>query len=77
QEGDPDTVYGYGHTPLFKDMIDAIKNNREPLVNGEEGKKGMEIILAAYKSQKTGMPVKFPIGEFSTLDMKDADIKIR
>ncbi|CCJ34287.1 Myo-inositol 2-dehydrogenase [Caloramator australicus RC3] len=77
QEGDPDTVYGYGHTPLFKDMIDAIKSNREPLVNGEEGRKGMEIILAAYKSQKTGMPVKFPIGDFSTLDMKDADIKIK
>ncbi|KRQ87429.1 Glucose--fructose oxidoreductase precursor [Caloramator mitchellensis] len=70
QEGDPDTVYGHGHTPLFKDMIDAIKNNREPLINGEEGKKGMEIILAAYKSQKTGMPVKFPMGDFSTLDMK-------
>lgn len=69
QKGDPDTVYGHGHTPLFKDMIDAIKNNREPLINGEEGKKGMEIILAAYKSQKTGMPVKFPMGEFSTLDM--------
>jgi UDP-N-acetyl-2-amino-2-deoxyglucuronate dehydrogenase len=70
QEGDPDTVYGHGHTPLFKDMIDSIKNNREPLINGVEGKKGMEIILAAYKSQKTGMPVKFPMGEFSTLDMK-------
>jgi UDP-N-acetyl-2-amino-2-deoxyglucuronate dehydrogenase len=70
QEADPETVYGHGHTPLFKDMIDAIKNNREPLINGEEGKKGMEIILAAYKSQKTGMPVKFPLGEFSTLDMK-------
>ncbi|SKA96488.1 Predicted dehydrogenase [Caloramator quimbayensis] len=70
QEADPDTVYGHGHTPLFKDMIDAIKNNREPLINGQEGRKGMEIILAAYKSQKTGMPVKFPIGSFSTLDMK-------
>jgi UDP-N-acetyl-2-amino-2-deoxyglucuronate dehydrogenase len=69
QEGDPDTVYGHGHTPLFEDMIDAIKNNREPLINGEEGKKGMEIILAAYKSQKTGTAVKFPMGEFSTLDM--------
>lgn len=70
QEADPETVYGHGHTPLFKDMIDAINNNREPLINGQEGKKGMEIILAAYKSQKTGMPVKFPIGSFSTLDMK-------
>jgi UDP-N-acetyl-2-amino-2-deoxyglucuronate dehydrogenase len=70
QEGDPDSVYGHGHTPLFKDMIDAINNNREPLINGVEGKKGMEIILAAYKSQKTGMPVKFPMGSFSTLEMK-------
>lgn len=77
QKEDPETVYGQGHTPLFKDMIDAIKNNREPLINGEEGKKGMEIILAAYKSQKTGMPVKFPMGEFSTLEMKDVNIKVR
>ena len=70
QEGDPDSVYGHGHTPLFKDMIDAINNNREPLINGVEGKKGMEIILAAYKSQKTGLPVNFPRGNFSTLEMK-------
>lgn len=69
QEGDPDTVYGFGHTPLFKDMIDSINNNREPLVNGRSGKVAMEIILAAYKSRKTGLPVKFPIGEFSTMDM--------
>lgn len=38
-----------GHTPLYKDFIDAINNNREPLVNGEEGKKAVEIILKAYK----------------------------
>ncbi|MFL0251726.1 Gfo/Idh/MocA family protein [Clostridium neuense] len=70
QADDPDSVYGFGHTPLFKDMIDAINNNREPLVSGEEGKKGMSIILAAYKSALTKMPVKFPVGDFSTLDMK-------
>ncbi|PPK45278.1 putative dehydrogenase [Clostridium algidicarnis DSM 15099] len=44
-----DSVYGKGHTPLYKDFIDAINNNREPLVNGEEGKKAMEIILSAYE----------------------------
>ncbi|CDF57746.1 Gfo/Idh/MocA family protein [Thermobrachium celere] len=75
QEDDPDTVYGYGHTPLFKDVIEAIKNNREPLINGIEGKKGMEIILAAYKSQKTGMPVKLPLHDFSTLDMKEVNLR--
>lgn len=70
QEEDPDTVYGFGHTPLFKDMIDSINNNRQPLISGEEGKKGMSIILAAYKSRKIGLPVKFPIENFSTMDMK-------
>lgn len=69
QAADPDSVYGFGHTPLFKDMIDAINNNREPLINGEEGKKGMSIILAAYKSRLTGQPVKFPLTDFSTDDM--------
>lgn len=70
QQGDPDSVYGFGHTPLFKDMIDAINMDREPLINGEEGMKGMSIILAAYKSRLTGLPVKFPMGDFSTLEMK-------
>ncbi|MCC9295900.1 Gfo/Idh/MocA family oxidoreductase [Clostridium sp. WLY-B-L2] len=70
QEGNPDTVYGFGHIPLFKDMIDAVNNNTRPLIDGKEGKKGMSIILAAYKSRLTGMPVKFPFKDFSTMDMK-------
>lgn len=69
----PDSVYGFGHTPLYKDMIDAVNNDVEPYINGEEGKKGMEIVLAIYKSSLTGQHVKFPIGEFSTLDCKKND----
>lgn len=64
-----DNVYGEGHTPLFKDVIDAIREDREPLVTGEEGKKAISIILAAYKSRLTGLPVKFPLGEFKSTDM--------
>ena len=30
----------------------------------------MSIILAAYKSRKTGMPVQFPLENFSSSDMK-------
>ncbi|PRR75467.1 Gfo/Idh/MocA family protein [Clostridium thermopalmarium] len=75
QEEDPDSVYGKGHTPLFKNVIDAINNNSEPLINGEEGKKAMSIILAAYKSRLTGMPVKFPMEDFSTLDMEKYYLK--
>jgi len=44
-----DNVYGSGHTPLYKDFVNAINEDREPLINGEEGKKAIEIILKAYE----------------------------
>ncbi len=68
-EQDPPTVYGFGHSALYADFLDAIEQDREPLVHGEAGKKALEIILAIYKSQKTGMPVDLPL-DFSTMDMK-------
>ncbi|WP_223292652.1 Gfo/Idh/MocA family protein [Breznakiella homolactica] len=69
-EKDPPTVYGFGHAALFRDFVDAITENREPLVPGEKGKKALEIILAIYRSQKTGMPVDLPC-DFSTLEMME------
>lgn len=70
--GDPNSVYGYGHKALYKDFIEAQEENREPLVNGIQGMEAMKIILAAYKSQMTGLPVKFvDFKEFSTLEMKN------
>jgi predicted dehydrogenase len=68
-EKDPPTVYGFGHSVLFRDFIEALDAGREPLVSGEKGKKALEIILAIYKSQKTGKAVDLPCN-FSTLDMK-------
>lgn len=76
--GDPNCVYGYGHEALIKDFIEAIENNRTPVVDGEQGMEAMKIILAAYKSQKTGLPIKFDeFREFSTLDMEEVNIKVR
>ncbi len=63
-------VYGNGHTSLYKDVIDAIENDRMPYVDAYAGRNALEMILAIYKSQKTGMPVKLPLEEFSTLDMQ-------
>ena len=62
-------VYGNGHTSVFADMIDSIEKDREPYINGEAGKRALEMVLAVYKSQKTGEPVKLPLSEFSTMDM--------
>ncbi|MDO5649549.1 MAG: Gfo/Idh/MocA family oxidoreductase [Gallicola sp.] len=43
-----DNVYGNGHTPLYKDYVDAILNDRDPLISGEEGRKPVEVLLKAY-----------------------------
>jgi predicted dehydrogenase len=67
-EKDPPSVYGFGHAALFKDFVQAVDGKREPLVSGEKGRKALEIILAIYKSQKTGQPVDLPF-EFSTQEM--------
>ena len=74
--GDPKSVYGFGHKALYKDFIEALEENREPLVNGVQGMNAVKIILAAYKSQLTGLPVKFDeFKEFSTQDMKGICLK--
>lgn len=64
----PPNIYGYGHTPLYADMIDAIYHNREPLVTARDGKMAMEMILAIYKSAAEGRPVRFPLEQCSSLD---------
>jgi len=68
-EKDPPSVYGFGHSALYADVLSAIETGREPLVSGEKGRKALEIILAIYKSQKTGQAVDLPC-EFSTVEMK-------
>ncbi|MHB1628026.1 MAG: Gfo/Idh/MocA family protein [Bacilli bacterium] len=45
------------HLLQFRDMAEAVRTGREPLVNGEEGRKGLEIILAIYESARTGREV--------------------
>lgn len=62
-------VYGNGHTSLYADMLDAVKNNRQPYIDAHAGKAAVELVLAIYKSQKEGQSVKLPLEKFSTLDM--------
>lgn len=64
-------VYGNGHTALYADMIDAIQNNRAPYVDAVAGRNALEIVLAMYKSQKTGEPIQLPLVGFSSTAMHD------
>lgn len=66
---DPPTVYGFGHPAIMADFLDAIAQNREPLVSGLGGRVALDIILGIYKSMKTSLPVDFP-HEFNTTEMR-------
>lgn len=63
-------VYGNGHTSLFADVMDAIENDRKPYVDAVAGRNALEMILAIYKSQKTGQPVRLPLENFASTDME-------
>ena len=63
-------VYGNGHTSLFADVIEAINDDRAPYVDGVAGRNALEMVLAIYKSQKEGVPVKLPLTDFASTDMR-------
>lgn len=61
-------VYGNGHTSLFADMMEAIEQNRKPYVDAVAGRNALEMVLAIYQSQKTGLPVELPLKDVSSVD---------
>lgn len=64
----PKNVYGFGHTPLYKDVIQAIENKTQPLVDAKAGRRALEMVLAIYKSAAEGRPIKLPLDKCSTMD---------
>jgi predicted dehydrogenase len=58
---DPKAIGHHGHMLQFTDVLNAIKKGKQPLIDGPEGRKAIELILAIYKSAETGKPVKLPL----------------
>jgi predicted dehydrogenase len=45
----------------IEDFIKAIKNDSEPMVTGEAGRKTVELFTAIYRSTRDNAPIKFPL----------------
>lgn len=58
---DPVSLSFSYHRAQIVDFLDAISNDREPLVNGEEARKPLEIVMAAYQSASEGKEVQLPL----------------
>ena len=58
---DPAAIGHHGHTKQFQDFVDAIRKDRTPAIDGHEGRRSVEIILAIYKSAQTGKKISLPL----------------
>lgn len=58
---DPSAIGHAAHAHQFRDVLNAIKKGTTPLIDGEEGRRSVEIILAIYQAAKSGKMVKLPL----------------
>ena len=58
---DPSAIGHHGHTEQFKNVLHAIQTGSQPLIDGAEGRRSVEIILAIYKAAEVGRAVHLPL----------------
>ncbi|MGQ9732184.1 MAG: Gfo/Idh/MocA family protein [Candidatus Zipacnadales bacterium] len=59
---DPTAIGAGGHMVLIQDLVNAIKEDREPMIPGREARRAVELILAIYASERSGgCPVELPL----------------
>lgn len=55
------SVYGFGHPLYYRNVIDTLRGEAEPEVDGREGLKSLEVLIAAYRSSRDGVRVGLPL----------------
>ena len=58
---DPKAISHVGHRDQLQDFVSAIQNNTAPQVDGVDGRKSVEIILAIYQAAWTKKTVTLPL----------------
>jgi predicted dehydrogenase len=58
---DPKAISHVGHRDQLTDFVQAIQNGTAPSVDGVDGRKSVEIILAIYQAAWTKQTVKLPL----------------
>jgi predicted dehydrogenase len=48
--GDPKGISSEGHIAIFRDFIDALCENRSPLIEGLEGRRSLAAVLSIYQA---------------------------
>lgn len=56
-----ESVYGVGHPALYRNVVESLEESRPALVEGREGMKSLEIVVAAYRSAQQARQVALPL----------------
>ena len=65
---DPKAIGHQAHARVFKNFLECVAKNRAPDIDGREGRKSVEIVLAIYQAAESGKTVTLPL-------LKDPKIK--
>ncbi len=57
----PPNVYGFGHNPYYRNVVDVLLGKAVPSTDGRDGRKSVEIIQAIYQSAKNGKKISLPL----------------
>lgn len=58
---DPGAIGHKGHVPVIADFVNAIIENRQPMVSARDGLETLELVMAAYMSAQEGKEVTLPL----------------
>ena len=69
------------HRLQVQDFLQAILEDRDPMITGVEGRKTVELFTAIYRSRRDGKPVQFPLDAEAGADdfdgrMRDPDVML-
>jgi predicted dehydrogenase len=57
----PPNIYGFGHQAYYEHVVGCISGGKPALVDGREGRKSLELVMAIYESMASGCEVTFPL----------------
>ena len=57
------SVYGSGHLNYYKNVVDVLRGQAEALVDGPEGLKTLELLVAMYKSSAENVIIRLPLAK--------------
>ena len=55
------SVYGHGHPLYYGNVIDTLRGTAQPEIDGREGLKSLELLIAMYMSARDGKRVSLPL----------------